>query len=349
MKIYILIYLFFLLFSLLDFSSKKNSLIFYWLSFLFILFIAFRGTCGTDSLNYITFFTDQTDTIWDWKGVEKGYAEYGFYYLSVLIKSCWNNSVFYFFIISCLTFFFLITSLKNYSVYPIIGLCVYYSRFLLFRDMNQIRAALAIVIVIYALKFLGEKEKRNYFMYVIIAITIHYSAIIGVVFGFLYNVKVSFRSAILLLVSAGIVGYAGGMIIKNVLLSTGNVIMLTYVDTQDLGLGNPIIYYQVLLCLLFFYCEKSISKIQKNYYVIRNAYLFSTAILLLTCNLGEIGGRLSTLFATCEIFILPALIYSIRPRMWGYFCIIAVITIIFILNYAKISSLPTLWTYPNLF
>lgn len=346
MGIYIGIYILIILLLQFDFSyQEKRITVLYWLAFLMIIFIGFRGEAGTDSPNYIDFFNEGTDTVWEWKGLEKGYDEYGFYYLSVILKSIYDNINFYFLAISCITVTFLVKSLKDYCLFPLLGFCIYYARFLCFRDMNQIRQALAIVIVIYALRFLIENRKRYFVLWALFASTFHYS--IGVVtpFIWLFRKRLTLKKALLFLAVSGLIGYLGGLLLKIILINIGSIMLLTYVGSDDLGILNPVIYYQSVWCLLFFFYEKKISLVQKGYYVIRNAYLYSTILLLLTCNLGVIGGRLATIFATCEIFVIPSLVYVIRPRLAGYLGLLIVISLFFYLNYLKMVDRMGEWNY----
>jgi hypothetical protein len=347
MLIYALIHSFIFFSSFVDFSDKKFRVMYlYFIGIFFVFFIGLRGNSGMDTLNYIDSFNNHTGTIWDWKDQKNtAYVEQGFYYLSVLLKSILNNTSFYFFIISCMTIFPLVSSLRFYCVYPILGFSVYFARFLIARDMNQIRAALAIAIVIYALKYLRKNDLHKYIVIVLMTIFIHRSMIIALLFLFVYKLKISFRNCIFLLLISAVIGIEIGNIFKPILLLTNLIIFLRYVGAENLGLLNPVLYYQSLLCLLFFYFEDRLSKIQKGYYVLRNAYLFSTSILLLTCNLGEIGGRLATLFATCEIFIVPSLVHIIRPRIIGYIIMSLIIALLFYLNYNKLSIYVEAWTY----
>ncbi len=345
MAIYFIICLFLLFFSAFDFADKKRDItVLYWLAFLMIIFVGLRGNSGTDTLNYINFFKEYTDSLWDWKGVEKQYSEYGFYYLSVLIKSIFDNIHFYFILISLLTVSLLVKSLKSYCILPIFGFCVYFMRFLLTRDMNQIRQALSIAIIIYALKFLVENKVWKYVWMSLLAVTIHYSSVIVLPFAFLYQVKRTWKQTLFILLLSGILGLVLGTVLKAILISTGFTILLTYVGDENLGIYNPVIYYQSLLCLSFFYFEKKFANIQPGYYVIRNAYLYSTIILLLSCNMGVIGGRLATIFATCEIFIIPALVYAIHPKRYGFLGLVILISIFFYLNYLKLAEVGT-WEY----
>lgn len=310
-----------------------------------VLFIGLRGENGVDSINYIEFFENHTDTLWDWKNEEKGYAEYGFYFLSIILKSIWNNINFYFLSISTITMYFLVKSLKGFSLYPILGFCAYYSRFLIIRDMNQIRQALAMAIIIYALKYLLQDKKRIFLFFIIGATLMHYSSIIVIPFLFLYKYKLSLKQLIIILFTSLILGIIGGLLLKIILIQTGLVIFLRYINTENLGFTNPVLIYQVILCIMFFYYEPILNKQQKGYYIIRNAYLYSTILILLTCNLGEIGGRLATIFATCEIFIIPALSIVVKPRICGYLICWIITVLLFFLNFQKLLLVPEYWNY----
>lgn len=349
MYIYVFIYALLSLILFTDFCKKdQRNIILSTIAVCMVIFIGLRGESGTDSINYIDFFKNHTDTFWDWKNEEKGYAEHGFYILSIILKSIWNNINFYFISISAITMFFLSKSLKEFSLFPLLGFCTYYSRFLIIRDMNQIRQALAIVIIIYSFKYLLQDKKRIFLFFIIGATMMHYSSIIVVPFLFLYKYKLSLKQAITIIFVSLIMGIIGGFLLKVVLIKTGFVIFLRYIDTENLGLINPVLIFQLILCIIFFYYEPILKKEQKGYYVIRNAYLYSTILLVLTCNMGEIGGRLATIFATCEIFIIPALSIIIKPRVCGYLLCWILTAFLFFMNFQKLLQEPEYWNYFSL-
>jgi len=345
MYIYPIIYCGIILTCWIDFAKKSNRIIYVYFIGIFLLFFAgIRGSAGVDSIVYIKLYNNSTDTIWDWKNLKRGYAEPGFYYLSVILKSISNDVNFYFLFISFVSMLPLLKALSKLSVYPILGFIVYFARFFPARNMNQIRAALAIAIIMYAIKFLAEDKPRKYFLLVLLAMIFHLSAIIALFFGFIYRIKISFPLAVFLLLISAAVGVSTQAIVPILLgFRSSSLAFLGYLSYGNLGINNPVIYYQIFLCLFFVFFEKRLAPIQKGYYIIRNAYLFSTMILLLTANMGVIGGRLATLFATCEIFIVPALVFTIRPRIVGYIAMIFLLSIIFYLNFEKM--LPEFWEY----
>ncbi|MFR3332100.1 MAG: EpsG family protein [Odoribacter splanchnicus] len=324
--------------------TKNNRIPFIYFLLCIICFVGFRGSAGIDSPAYIDFWENNTDTFWNWKEVEKGYNEFGFYYLSVILKSIVDNIDFYFFSVSVLTIYFLYKAIDYFCVYPFLGFLVYISRFLFFRDMNQIRSAIAIAMIIYSLKFLVTHKYFRYWIVSLFAFLMHYSVIVAGISRF-FHVKLSFRKMLYVLLFSFIGGGLIGIVFKPLIVQIDSIKLLTYLNVDDLGLKNPMIYFQIVLCLLFFGFENQISSFQKGYNIIRNAYLFSTVTLLLTANLGIIGGRLATIFATCEIFMVPALARIISPKLLGYILAVVMLTMIFYLNYRRMFLDYDRWYY----
>lgn len=335
--IYIVVFLILLLLSFFDFSQKRIEIL-YFILFILILFVGFRGHTGADSTNYINYFRDNTDTVFSWEGTERGYAEAGFYYLSVLLKSIWANINFYFLVIGALTLGFYACSIKHLSVYPILSICIYFARFIILREMNQIRAGLAISVIIWGLYYLTKNERRKYIFSVLLATLLHYSSIVALPLVLFYNKTFNFKKT-LLIISLGVTFGLFGTLIKNYIVGFGGVVILTYMNTSDLGLTNPVILYQVILCLIYIYFGRRIKHYQYGYEVIKNAYIYSTFILLVTSGFGIIGGRLATIFATCEIFIIPDFVKLVKPHIAGFVIVLIITSLLFYLNYTKLLAL----------
>ena len=185
MDIYLFYYLFFVLLLVVDFGEKnqRDKLLIFLIPII-SLFIGFRGGVGGDYENYSIAFK-LTPTLFDENLSMPSvlpYSDIGFYYLSIILKSILDNQYFYFFSISLLTTLVLFKILREYSIYPILGYIVYISRYLFLRDFNQIRASLAIVIVIYSIRFIADKSFKKYFIFVIVASFFHVSMLIALPF-----------------------------------------------------------------------------------------------------------------------------------------------------------------------
>ena len=87
-----------------------------------------------------------------------GYSEVGFHLLQVIIKTLVDNVTFFFLVISAITFYYLYKDFKQYSIFPLIGLCAYIARFFIGRNFVQIRAGIAYAILMLSIKYIYEKE-----------------------------------------------------------------------------------------------------------------------------------------------------------------------------------------------
>lgn len=269
------------------------------------------------------------------------YRENGFYYLSVFFKTFFSSGVFYLVCISILTFLLLFKVLRKYSVYPLMGFCVYLSRFFLMRNMMQIRAAISILLVVLFTSLIKERKTKAFFLIVLLATTIHYSAIIFIPVFYFCRINFSKKQISLLLILFFISSY---VFIDNVVLYIVNTpalypILSPYLDENtygySAGLTNPMIYYHLFLLYLYVHFEDKISIEDRNYYIIRNAYLFGTIILISFNSLAVIAGRLTTIFDTYEILMIPSILHvlQIKKRLFASFISAFLLSAIFYINY----------------
>lgn len=306
------------------------------------LYTGFRSIEWPDTYAYVKGFEMYTNTLFNYSftDISYGYQEKGFYLLSSVIKTFTTNYHYFFLCIACLTFLFLYKSLSKYSIYPLLGLCVYISRFMLSRNMMQIRAALAIVIVIYGLKYIEKRNIRQFLLTICIAATFHLSMVLAIPLYWVNKLKLTFRHICYWLIGAFIttVLFSAFIVDKVTQWTLQYDIATTYTNetsgyTIGKGLANPMIYYQVFLLLLFAYYENKLQGKIPYYQSIREGYFYSTILLILFSSFSALSGRTSTIYATLEIFILPSflLLFPKRFRMIGYCGIIIVLFSLFYL------------------
>lgn len=330
-------------------ASSKKVLLPVFCVFLTIV-VGLRSLKWNDTDRYAYAFYNNTSGLFpfSYNGDFLPYSEKGFYIISSIIKTFTNDYIIYFIVISALTFIFLYKSLRKYCFYPLIGLAVYVARFMLTRNMMQIRAALAIAIVVFALQYITKKDIKKFLFCTIIASTIHTSAIIVLPLYWLNRIKMKPTFVLAAIgVSFIIAAIASATISEHVVAwSEQYNIARSYTDenssyTAGLGLFNPMIYYQTFILLIYSFSEKKIGPRDPNFYTIRNGYFYSTLILILLSSFGSLSGRLSTITATYEIFILPSLLLLLKERnRWIGRLIIGVIVImIFYLNISSMTFL----------
>ena len=267
---------------------------------------------------------------WDFisKNVDSyGYVEKGYLFLASLVKLVLNNSRFYLFCMGGLSMYLLYKGLTAYCAIPLVGLCDYVGRFLLNRDFQQMRSSLAILLLILAIKLIHDRKLVAYMLVVLLAYQFHHLSLIGIPLYFLCKLRIGPISIIFSLVMAMLLSQLIAGSISDIVddysqdLNYDTYVQDEYVE-QALGLRNPMIYFQIVILMVYTFMEPILASKDKFYHLMRWAYFYSTLILIFFCNYTALSGRTSTVFATCEMFVLPSMVSGLGKRLRIVFYVI---------------------------
>lgn len=317
----------------------------YWLIVSCMVLAFFAGTrdySWNDTLIYVDSFVNYTPSLSDLTQYSSpyGYAEMGFYYIGVIVKSFTSNVTVYLLVIALLSFFFLYKAFDKYCLYPIFGVCAYISRFYLARNFIQIRAGLSYAIILMAVQYITNRDWKRYFAWVFVAYLFHHSAIIAVPVYFLCMLDIKKKHIVMGTIIAFIIAGFYSNIIR--VMVADYVVDLdvgtTYIQQEyqrEWGLSNPMIYFQTFLLLVYTFTEDRMRLTTSHYLTIRNAYFYSTLLLITLSCYTALSGRVSSQFATLEMVIIPSIAYSFlkKDRWIAYLGMGAALTAIFYLNY----------------
>ena len=337
--LYIVFYLFALYAEGLQPRNKR-----YWLVAICIVlaFLAgLRDFSWADTGVYVESFLDYTPTISEVTQYSQpfGYSEMGFYYIGVVVKTFTSNVIVYFIVVASLSFFFLYKAFDKYCLYPIFGVCAYISRFYLARNFMQIRAGLSYAIILMAVQYITTKDWKRYFAWVFVAYLFHHSALIAVPLYFVCMIDFKKKHIVIgTLIAFIIAGFYSNVVRSLVADRASDLNVDTYVTEdyqRDWGLANPMIYFQTFLLLVYTFTEDRMKLTTSHYITIRNAYFYSTFILITLSCYTALSGRVSSMFATLEMVIIPSIAYSFmkKDRWIAYLGMGAALTAIFYLNY----------------
>lgn len=305
-------------------NKKKNVLLF--VVCLGLAYIAgMRGLNWTDTEVYYWGFANHTVTLDHYSILQEpwGYDEGGFYFISVLVKTFINNARVFLLLMSALSMYLLYRFDKKYCIYPFLGICIYVARFFLNRNMGQMRTAISIPLVLMALYLVKNRQMLKFFLIVFVAYTIHRMSLLAIPFYFLNLIKIKkihiiiclSLSFVFAITMSGEISYLAELYSKDLNYST-------YVSDEyisEMGLMNPMIYYQIIILLLFTFREKYIRSFTDYYDILRNGYFYSTCILILFSQYSALSGRTSTFFATLEMGIIPIIGKSFEKNRIIYF------------------------------
>lgn len=211
------------------------------------------GLQSRDAKTYETIWHFTVDTNFLDVYSQKRY-EIGSYFLYWNLAQVFSAAMtFYFFgLIALSTKFYIF---KKYCNYPLIAFCIYTLTFAYFLDANQLRAALACTVLIYAL-CVPPRNSFSYFILAIIAVQFHYSGIVILIF---YFIRAPLFGLALLVVTSFVFDW----LLASVSYLSFAKIWLSNSDGQ-VNLTNSLFIMQVcitIVCTLFW---KSLSDQQKK-------------------------------------------------------------------------------------
>lgn len=307
-------------------GGKNRDVMLITACFVLALLAGFRDTSWSDTGVYVWSFQEHTPSLFDFSFSDTpyGYNEKGFYFLQVLVRTVTDNYSIFFLVVSSISFYFLHKVFKRYSIFPLVGLCVYISRFLVGRNFIQIRAGLAYAILMLSIKYILEKDWKRYFFIVFVAWLFHRSCIMAIPLYFICNwVNVKKWHIYVALAVSFLIGIFGQGFVHSIVEdnATDLNIGIRYTDAggeriqlEGLGMRNPMIYFQCFILLAYTFLEERLAPLNKYYYILRNAYLYSTMILICFCTYKVLSARTSSMFATLEFAIIPSLIYLFNKK-----------------------------------
>lgn len=270
-----------------------------------------RSLDWADTEVYYFGFADHTKTLSNFSINDKpwGYDEYGFYFLGVVIKTFLDNPRVYLLVMSALSLWLLYKYDRKYCAYPLIALSIYVARFFMNRNMIQMRSAIAIPMILWAMYLAKEKRLLSYMAVVAVTYTIHHMALLAIPFYFFNFIRIRKWHIVVGLIAAFIfAATASGSIAGIAEKYSDDLQYQTYVTVDyvsEKGLMNPMIYFQVLILLAFTFGESKLKPLTSYYRLLRTGYFYSTLILIVFSQYSALSGRTSTVYATLEMIILP--------------------------------------------
>lgn len=179
-----------------------------------------------DTAVYMKSFQEMPNSISGMKGyLDTISKDTGFYVLSVVIKICIGNHVrIYFFIIALLQAICVISLYRKYSSDYVMAIFIFVTCLDYFSYMqNGVRQFTAVAILLFATPFLLEKKYARYILLVLLASTMHQSALLMIPIALIVQGKAwNIRTIIMLIVALIAVTFVGQFteILDNLLSET---------------------------------------------------------------------------------------------------------------------------------
>lgn len=317
------ILLFFLSLSeFLDLNFKfKNQLFLICLLILF-LFTGLRYETGGDWFNYTHNFSliEPINKILIGHNDQFNLIKYEFLFkvLCSITKSVIDNFQFFLIVVQIILTFLLYKSLKEYSIFPIISLVIYYSRCTLIFDFVVIRQSIAILIIFYSLKYFESKNYYKFIILILFASLFHASALIVLFVSFFLRKHFSNVSLILYFILVNfififkinwiyfIVNYLIHLDINSYITSKLIFYSTNNLESHPKVFSLAIIVNLIIFCLLLYFRTKLMKfryfNLFFNYFLV---YIFFSYLFY---EFSMLSKRLEYYFFISIVIIIPMII-----------------------------------------
>lgn len=177
-------------------NKKKNEKIFLILSFLTLFLLSsFRYGIGIDYIHiYVKKFYLISNGIYNW--------DIGAIAICKLVNLFSNDYIYFFAISAFITLFFIYKTIVELSDSSPICLFLFVISGEYIMSYNAVRQYIAIALFVYSLKFILRKDFRRYLFYIILASTMHSSAIFLLPLYFLNRIEPNKKNHLVFLLSA---------------------------------------------------------------------------------------------------------------------------------------------------
>lgn len=303
-------------------------------SLFLILLVGLRSeNVGWDTIRYVN---DYNQILWGFSPIQN--FEFGFQAFEKIIAYFGFSVNVFFLIVSFLTLYLLNVNYHNYTTLGSVAILYYYARFFLNRDMNQIRAALAAVIILFSIKYLIGNQNIKFLLTILLAAQFHNSSLIMLMVYPVFKILLTIKQTrgFFILCCVFILSIAASFIVSPLLnilfsiLGTGSVYINYSGYVAGAGLLNPVLLLQLFISFLFAHQYFNKSDPTKLEAALLATYLVSTCILISLSQYAVLAGRLSTMLATVEPILL---IYILKKYLKDYTVIVLMICISLFLFY----------------
>lgn len=322
-------------------NETKNKAFLFLVFLFFFLLIAFRDeSMGNDTVKYLDTFSRYAKTRWN-SAIFGGYYEPGYVIFNILVSFI-STSRRVFLLITA----FLITNstyrlIKKYSQNYFISCLLFVGLMIIFTAMNTTRQYIALSIILYAIP-LAEKRRLIPFMIAIaIAISIHTSAVFGILIYIIFNIKFTKKKSIIILLASTVGTSLVGQIYTLIMSAMGRpAYLIGRVGTTSI---INFLFFALYLCIFIILEIKTRRTNTQN---IKNnpAYLYSvetsSAVNLAASNMNTLS-RADDYFSIIAIAGIPSLIEnSITRRRNRILFYVILISTLFITSSTIITLRP---------
>lgn len=290
------------------------------LSFLPLFIVsALRYDVGQDYFfTYVPIFDSVANT-GSYENVEKGYI-----LLNKFVLLFTKDYSGIFILTSLIGCYFIFKAIFQQSKIPAMSIFIYVTSTFYFISMNLVRQSITISIFFYSIKFIKEKKLKSYLITILIASTIHLTALIFIPIYFIANKKISFKKFIAIFIMCEIGLPLARNLIYSIISETKYAYYIGSVyDSKESTLIAPLI--SLLIVLLGYFYKSRFNEINDKYLNIYLNIQIIATLLSTTLGVFPLALRLFIDFEYIQILLVPSIIKLEKNRILKLILVMSII------------------------
>lgn len=271
-------------------------------------------------------------------------TEFSFSSLCTFLKDTGNsdkmNFIIIFAIYALLGVSINLYAIKKLSDLEFFALFIYYSNMFFLHEMTQVRAGVAIGLMLLGVAALRDEKYLKFVLYILIGSFFHTSALMGFVLLVFRKMRASatvWGVAFLLCVIVHLTHYDILNIINIIPIEFYQYKLKRYILLQDREgfeinyLNFSFLVQMMVLVLCFFYQEK-LEKEDKHVNILLNMVAFSSCCYLFFGQIPGFAVRISELYNSGLVVLLPLIIKVMNPKALSQSLVIVIGSLLFFIN-----------------
>ena len=297
------------------FKIIRQEVIFLTISFSLAFFISgWRNGIGTDFFRYQTNYQYITSSKSILYGSRDLGIEPGFVIINHIVKYIFNDVQYVFIVSSFITLLFIYMAIWGLKEKINTGMALF-TYLLLFHNIsfNAVRQFIAISIIIYSFKYISKRDLSKYILFVLIASSFHYSAIMMLPLYFLFgDTKIQKINKLFAFIWIVFI-----LIFLNDLIGNIDKLLLPfgYSDYLQANFSNEIkigaIIERLPFILVIFACKNKVVKYDMNSSIYIDAIFFEAVLSLFAYKI-QYFSRALVYLEIFKIFLIPVVLKSFK-------------------------------------
>lgn len=263
-------------------------------------------------------------------------TEFSYSALCSLLKETGNsektNLCIIFFIYTALGVLFKLIGIYKLTELKNLSLMIYFSNLFFLHELTQIRAGVAVGLIFISIDFLQKKKYAKYIFTFLLAVFFHTSAFLSIILPFLRRTKVSFLffgglisfCAIVCIFEINIVNFIEVVPIDYFQYKLKAYIELQQQEAIEINYFSILFLLQNFIIILFFVYKNKLSAENENINLFINMCCISTCSFLFFWQIPGFAFRISEIFNSVLIILIPMLLKVMKPKALSEFVVFSI-------------------------